>query len=173
MIISWLKNKFGVIFRLNKNNSIKSIYKYSLGMTRENTKKFIDLIKPFVPECMNYKLGLDREKRKNAQKQNEDYYLKNKDGIKERTTLYYRLNKEKVKLYNKRYYENNKERISKRKNKYYLRNREKSLLQMRIYFRILNKGKISLQKQIYYLDNREKILHKKRRKNDIKHKIVE
>lgn len=112
LIINWFKEKYNIKWIMAKSNS-KSKYCYFLRLNCNESKKFINLIKPYVQECMNYKLGLDKEKISEA-------IIKNKGCV----SQYYIKNKEKKKSYNQQYYLQNKTNISKQKKEYYINNKE-------------------------------------------------
>lgn len=91
----------------------KSFY-YYLRFNVENTKKFIELIKPYVMQIpsMIYKIGLDEVRRTNAinksKKTRREYQIKNQLKIKKQR---------------KRRYLKNKKKINKKCREYYLKNR--------------------------------------------------
>ena len=54
-----------------------------------------------------------------------DYYLKNKDKLRENLKVYYFKNREKIKEYSRIYYIKNRERLLEYQKQYYIKNREK------------------------------------------------
>jgi intein/homing endonuclease len=66
LLVRWLTNQWQITAVLDRNNS-----KYGdrpigwrIRITQNNTPRFLELVAPYAPECMWYKLGLDREPRK-------------------------------------------------------------------------------------------------------------
>ena len=85
----------------------------------------------------------------------KQYYLDNKEKLKEIRKQYYLDNKEKKKQYQKQYWLDNKEKKKQYQKQYWLDNKEKNKEHMK-QWRLDNKEKISSYRQQYYLNNLEK-----------------
>ena len=113
LIIDWFKLKYDINFKLLKEikkSSAKAlklgfpITYWSIRLNVKDTKKFIELIKPYVPECMGYKLGLDEKRIEQSQFTKKEYYQNHIDSFKKNQREWREKNKEKIRLYKKIYY---------------------------------------------------------------------
>ena len=52
ILINWFRNQLGIETRFNKDRLT-----YRLWMNRESAQELSDIISPYVPECMQYKLA--------------------------------------------------------------------------------------------------------------------
>lgn len=79
-----LKEYFGK--KWNVSCSVKTMlgYRY-LDFNPENTQKLINLISPYVPPCMSYKLGIDKVKsflaKDKGRKSSLNYYYRNREEV--------------------------------------------------------------------------------------------
>lgn len=113
LIKRWFKEKYDINSTITKS-----------GLLRFNvieTKKFLKLIRRYVPKCMNYKVGEDMMKSKIAKDKMKKYYLDNRERIRQ-------LQKKSF----KKYYYNNKEKKSRYAKKYYLKNKNAILRKIKI-----------------------------------------
>jgi len=122
-MIEFIKQKFNIECNIGKTYN-KKYKKYYLFLTfdSENTKKLINLITSFVPECMNYKLGKDKVKSIYSKNKVKEYL--NNHRIESRGYTHKWASKNRIKI--KEYYLKNKERICKYRRKYYLLNKKKA-----------------------------------------------
>ena len=68
LIQEWFKERYNINWKIYNLDKKRVNYQFMLRVNTDETKKFIKLIKRYVPECMNYKLGLDKNKKYNALK---------------------------------------------------------------------------------------------------------
>ena len=121
------------------NKRVKHFKKqfYIIIINKENTKKFIKIIKSYILQIpsMIYKIGLDKSRSKKTKREKiqyyKEYYLKNKDKSLKYQKEY--LNKPEVKKHRKEYYKKydkiywikNKERLTLKHKNYFLKNKDK------------------------------------------------
>lgn len=125
LVKKWFKEKFGIEGKINN---------LCFYLNVKNSKKFINLIKVYIPKCMEYKIiqtEADKEKFKKYIKKyreenkyeikenRKEYYLKNKKEFLLKTKSNYRKNREKILKRQKRYYQKNKKRIKEYSKNYY------------------------------------------------------
>jgi len=106
----FLKNRFNI------ECIVDDFYKYKyIRLNRESTDNFLNIVRKYVPECMNYKLGLDFDRKSNAKIINRDAKKKwkdeNSEHVKEWSRIYYLKNKERIDKQHKEYYDNNRDSI--------------------------------------------------------------
>ena len=133
IIQQWFKDKFDINCKIDKINKGVSYIKgrkieskdihYVIRMNNEDTKRFIEIVKPHIIPEMKYKLGMDEKRREETRirlkKYSKEYSLKNKGMIKEKNNNYYQKNKERIKINTKRYAEMDKDRTREYKRKWY------------------------------------------------------
>jgi len=69
ILAKFLKKRFGIKCTVNKDGN-----RFHLYFSVEEIKKFLNLIKEYVPKCMNYKLGpLVEDNMKRLTKENRNY----------------------------------------------------------------------------------------------------
>ena len=108
---------------------------------------------------------------------NQEYYINNKDKIKDKKAEYYINNKDKIKDERAVYYINNKDKIKDRTAEYYINNKDKILAKCKEY-NLINKDKI-LEPKDKILEPKDKILEPKdnileyKRLRYLKHKYLE
>lgn len=155
VIKQWFKERFGIDAKIRKRNNC-----YVIIFNPENTKKFISLIKDYVPRCMSYKINynekLIREKQRIANKKN---YSRNYEKILESSKKYYRKNREMMLRKHKEWVNQNRKRFYEYQKLWRQMNRKKVKEWGRKY-RDRNKQKEALRHKIYYFKNRDKILAK-------------
>jgi hypothetical protein len=104
---------------------------------------------------------------------NKEYYLKNKEKLKQISKEYRLKNREKIKQQRKKYYLKNKEKILKKtkgyykkyylkRKEHYLKNREYYLKYKKEYF-LKNKEKILKKRKEYRLKNRKKVQQQRKK----------
>lgn len=71
IIQSYLKNKHNLKCGFEKRIKINT--KYFLSFNQSETKKFIEVIKPYIIPSMEYKIGLNKEKLLETQERKRDY----------------------------------------------------------------------------------------------------
>jgi hypothetical protein len=153
LIKKHFKDRWNIEVQIHKDGK-----NYFTCFSKENSTRFLNLIKSFVPQSMNYKLGHILEKNRQKietkdimRKENEKIRrLKNPEKYKEFTRNSYKKNKEKYVAKAKEYYSKNQDQILEKKKEYYDKNKKKIL-----------KSRINYNKT-YYLENREKIITKQR-----------
>jgi len=98
----------------------------------------------------------EEDKKKAAKKAHKkEYYLKNKERIKQRVKLYQSENSESIKCRKKKHYTENAESIKKQKKLYYRENREHAKLWNKNYY-IKNKDIVSRRNKRYKLNKLER-----------------
>ena len=120
-------------------------------------RKHIDELKPSLNKVLptrTIKEWRKDNKQKKIQK-DKDYYLKNKEKIKEQVKQYRLNNKEKFKEKEKEYRVKNKEKSKEYNKQYRLNNKEKKKQRDKEYY-LKNKEKIKEKVKQYRLNNKEK-----------------
>lgn len=131
---------------------------YKLVFNKPEAKKFLNLIKAFVPDCMVYKLGHISEKNKELMEREDKRYK----AI--RKVEYYN-NHDKSLARAERYRVKNRPTINKKRIDYYWNNLEKSQISGKETMRkrrLLYRERVNLINKNYYLRNKERI-NKQRR----------
>ncbi|MFH1840518.1 MAG: hypothetical protein ABH849_05200 [Nanoarchaeota archaeon] len=74
LIRNWFIKKWNIMPKIRRsyNEATKREY-FLLEFTCKNAKKFIELIEKHIISQMNYKIGLDEEKRKRAKEKKQEY----------------------------------------------------------------------------------------------------
>ena len=154
IICNYFKRKYGLNFKINKAGNIQ------LGVS--DTKRFIHLIRDYVHELMHYKLGLDKDKRKNSKKRKSLSHMK-----------YYKINRKKRLKQEKERYKKNRHKILKKVAIYRDKNREKINQRERLKDR-RNKDKINANRRKRYREDKEyRQLRKKKSKEYYQGKVMQ
>ena len=152
IIMKFFKNKFGIESRLVRKGDA-----YNFEFDRDNTEKFLKLIRDYIHPIMTYKLG-------HLDKNNKSRIIRAKKVISKNKHLYYLNNKEKIINYQKKYRKENKEKISVRSRLYNIKNKDKIKERRRRYYN-LNREMILKRNRIYRLENKNTINERRRLKN--------
>lgn len=110
----WFKERWNLdcgIHRKLKN--------YYIAFNVKSTPKFINLIKGYVPKCMEYKLGFDEEKKRfkrdNSSKQRRERWQRIKDVKNKERRENYIKDRENILQKNREWYNKNKEEYNRRR----------------------------------------------------------
>ena len=177
LIQKWFKDKYDIDFKIGKVvNYNKNGYNYFLRENKRDSLKFINLIKDYVPECMNYKIDIENEDRKYKEYYNrnrerflrrgKEYYYNRGGSIKKRE--YQTKNKEKILQYKRNYHLKNKYYIDRYHKAYRIKNREKILQKHKEYY--LKNNQILREHAKKYRENNKEIIKQKKREYYLKNK---
>jgi hypothetical protein len=121
-----------------------------------NCSRSKDGLKSSCKECRN-SASVIRRKNEDVKLKDKEYYINNKERIKEYKKEYYNSNKEEILENSKKYYNDNKDYINKRNSIYYVNNKENICKYQREYYienkEILNEYKKSWFVEKYKTDN--------------------
>jgi len=101
LIVDFLKQKFNINCTVNKDGK-----SYHLYFSVKEIRKFLSLIKDYVPRCMNYKLGAFSEEN-SARLKEENFKRREKDKIRHKRDMADPIKRERI---NKQKLENHKKR---------------------------------------------------------------
>ncbi len=135
LIKNWLKERFNLDCKIRKHGGKhrKGDKIHYISFSTSKGKKFLNIVKPYMPPSMNYKLGGDKQKIKDAKKKINEHYTKNRDGLLIYKKNYYFRNRDKFLRLFKEYREKNKDKIREGKRDYYRRNKDRVLKKNREY----------------------------------------
>ena len=105
LIKNWFEEKWNIYPKIRKiyDKRWKKEY-FHLELSCKDTKKYINLIKEHILPTMEYKIGLDEERRKTAKLKKKEYDKKWWSKNKEKMRKYYQSYHKKRKLENKNIY---------------------------------------------------------------------
>lgn len=164
IIKEWLNNNFSIHSIIKPVKSPIGTKNYALFLTSKGSKRFIELILPYVHNSLKYKIGQDLDKINHWKNKRKRYmqvfYYNHRIRLTKEAREKYQQNKGKrMKRYydNKEFYlkqsreryKNNKIKILSQIKKYYWENKEQILKRQRNYYQI-NKNKISKRHREYY-----------------------
>ena len=135
---------------------------YYIRFNVKETKKFIDLIRPYIHKSMTYKLGTKNNKRKKIERAIKKYYNTNKLRILKNRRVYRKENEDRISKWKKEYHIKNKLKIAQNHHKYYIEHKRIISKKNKRYKRE-NKEKIKEVARRYYKLNRDIILPRMKR----------
>lgn len=120
ILLDWFYEKWGII-----GNLLPSGKRYRIDFIPTQARKLIEIIKPFVPECMSYKTGVDPTKIKHARlkkrERNKVYYSRHlpeileyqhRDEFKLKRKLWYQQHRDEINLKKRLWWHQHREEIS-------------------------------------------------------------
>jgi len=165
IIQKWFKKRFDLKCKITKRNTGR----YFIEFNRNESNKFLKIVKNCIPTPMKYKLGhlwegnseILKSALRRASLRQKKYYIKNKETILEKQNKYRKKSsvKKRERITKHIYYLNNRKYILKRTKKYRDENKEKTRTRT-IRYRKENLEKVRKREKQYYIKNREKILRR-------------
>ncbi|MFH0737760.1 MAG: hypothetical protein V1827_04110 [Candidatus Micrarchaeota archaeon] len=159
LLKEYFLKKWGVkaSIQRDRRNAIDKTY-YKLVFNREETDKFLYILKDHIPECMVYKLGHISDKNLIQLKHEDQRY-------KHLRKIWYYQNHDRALQRAYRYRANNRRLVNEKRVYYYWSNLEKSRKSGRVVMRkrrLFNRERVNHINAIYYQRNKEKINRKRR-----------